>query len=85
MANRALAAKAERAARERREAAWLEYSKPFYMQPKPAVPDYDETLVRRIAAPAPKARRVMRPKAPTMSPYRAAWVASEYGLIRGKR
>lgn len=58
MANRALAAKAERAARQNRELAAVEYSKPFYMTRKPEIPAYDPTIVKR--AESPKAKTIKR-------------------------
>jgi hypothetical protein len=50
MANRAMAAKVERAAKQARVAAHAEFSKPFYNTSKPVVPAYDVAMVRKIPA-----------------------------------
>jgi len=46
MANRSLAAKAERATRQRRDAARAEFLKPAYLTGKQAVPAYDAGRVK---------------------------------------
>jgi hypothetical protein len=59
MANRALAAKVERAARQTRELAQHEFGKAFYlMATKPQVPAYNPLMVQRFPAGASSSERV---------------------------
>ncbi len=58
MANRALAAKHDRAKRQNIALAQAEYSKPCYLTAKAQVPAYDPAMVKRCDA-VTKARKVV--------------------------
>lgn len=48
MANRSMTAKAARVAKQKREAAQGEFSKPLYLGGRPKVPPYDVAMVQRL-------------------------------------
>lgn len=80
MANRALAAKAERADRQRREAGYLEGSKACFLTGKPVVPAYDPKMVKRIAPSHPELKVATK-----VTPSDSARVAFLKGMIyRGR-
>jgi len=51
MANRAMAAKVDRAKRQATAAVQGEMSKACYLKSKPAVPAYDHAMVKRVEVP----------------------------------
>lgn len=80
MANRAMAAKVERAKREAREAAHREMTKAPYIE-KFARVEYSLAMVRRFERAAPRARRTMSPAQDSRPTIMGAWVIGEPGLI----